>query len=819
MLQPKNYQLTALDELKKYFQTCLRLGNADTAFYETTLNLWGRGISYNPVKELPGLPYVCLRIPTGGGKTLMACFAAGIAQRDLLNLDRSLIVWLVPSKPILDQTLKALKKREHPYRNALESAVGSIEVFAIGEALSLNRSLFESHTVIIVSTIQAFRVEETEGRKVYEQSGHLLDHFSDIPSEIAAKLECYSGSNTPIPSLANVLRTRRPIVIVDEAHNARTPLSFDTLARLGPSCIIEFTATPDLGKLSRDEAKISPDMENRASNVLYSVSAAELKAEQMIKLPIKLEIQSDWKVLLTDAINQRNNLEELAKREEAICGDYLRPIMLLQAQSQLKEHDRLTVDVIEKCLIDEFQIPKEQIVKATSTDHELPDNILSSECPVRFVITVQALREGWDCPFAYILCSVAEMKGSRGVEQILGRILRMPKAKLKTNKDLNYAYAFVSSSSFAQAAETLTDALIENGFKRQEAKDLIAPLKDNQSEIEWDSDSLFSAGREPQVFIPRVKGEFSVPVLAVKVGDLFEQLEEIHLLENDWSLALCEADLLESEYSPDKPAGDFGEIDISKGGQLVASSFIPELQKQIGMLELKLDISEVDLIRWLDQTIYHPDIPMSDMELFLIKAMKYLLGNRSVHLKKLVKDRYRLRNAIDDKVKYHRQQSMKAAFQELLDPETALHISVTPKKCFTYDPEVYPYNEIDTKHYKWKKHYYPKVGKMNGEEFDCAAFLDGLDEVKWWVRNISQKAQHSFWLQTTSDRHFPDFVCLLNDGRYLVVEYKSERDWSNDDSVEKRWIGELWEKRSGGNCFYVMPKGKDLEAIRAKVKL
>jgi len=804
MLFLKDYQQSALDALMDYFAACQRFSNADTAFYETTQASFGRGIPYTPVPELPGLPYICLRIPTGGGKTLVACYAAGIAQRGLLNADRSLILWLVPSNAILEQTLKSLRNRQNPYRNALEAAVGSVEVLNVTEALYLRRASLESGTVVIVSTIQAFRIEETEGRKVYEQSGHLLDHFMDVPEEIALKMEHYADSAKPITSLANVLRSRRPIVIVDEAHNARTPLSFDTLARLGPSCIIEFTATPDTEK--------SP------SNVLYSVSAAELKAQQMIKLPIKLETKTNWKEILSDAISQRDNLEDLAKREEAISGEYLRPIMLLQAQSMLKGHDRLTVEVVEKCLMEDFRIPKEYIARATGVDKELPDDILSPDCKIRYVITIQALREGWDCPFAYVLCSVADMKGSRGVEQILGRILRLPKAKWKSIVELNNAYAFVTSNGFAQAVKGLTDALIDNGFRRQEAKDLIRPMNDCQRDIDWSADSLFYDGGEQSLFAPRVKGEFNVPVLAVQVGDLFEQLEETHLLENEWSLPLCDAKLSDKEYTPEKAIGEYGEIDVSKGGEIVASSFIPDLRNQIRLLELKSDINEVEFIRWLDRTIYHPDISMVDMELFLLKVLKHLTEKRSIKFNHLVKDKYRLRKAIEDKVEEHRRDAMKASFQELLDAETAMHLSVTPMKCFTYDPDIYPYNEVDTHPYRWKKHYYKKVGKMNEEEYECAMFLDNLTEVKWWVRNIERKPQASFWLQTTTDRHYPDFICLLNDERYLAVEYKGLDRWSNDDSKEKRQIGELWESRSSGICLYIMPEGKDFNSIAFKLK-
>lgn len=92
-----------------------------------------------------------------------------------------------------------------------------------------------------------------------------------------------------------------------------------------------------------------------------------------------------------------------------------------------------------------------------------------------------------------------------------------------------------------------------------------------------------------------------------------------------------------------------------------------------------------------------------------------------------------------------------------------------------------------------------------------------LPEVKFCVRNLERKPLHSFWLQTSTDGFYPDFVCLLNDGRYLVVEYKGLQLWSADDACEKREIGELWEARSSGQCLFIMPNGPDFNAIRAKL--
>ncbi|HLA08216.1 MAG TPA: DEAD/DEAH box helicase family protein, partial [Anaerolineales bacterium] len=347
-MQLKTYQQRSLDVLGRYFQNCKQMGNANLAFYATTLEVMGEGINYHEVDELPGLPYVCLRVPTGGGKTLMASHAVSVATREFLGLDHSFVLWLTPSTTIRDQTLKALKDRKHPYRAALESTLGGVTVVELSEALYLSPSTLDTDTVILVTTTQAFRIGDPELRKVYEASGALMSHFDTVPA--SADVDRYENGK-PMPSLANLLRLHRPIVIVDEAQNVRSPLSFETLARFNPSCILEFTATPH--------------REDHSSNVLYSISARELKAESMIKLPLRLETRSDWKELIGDAILKLKELEGLAEAERAGTGDYLRPIMLLQAQPLRAGKQTVSVEVVESCLMEDYNIPAEQIIRAT----------------------------------------------------------------------------------------------------------------------------------------------------------------------------------------------------------------------------------------------------------------------------------------------------------------------------------------------------------------------------------------------------------------------------------------------------------------------
>lgn len=875
-MQLKTYQQRSLDVLGKYFQKCKETGDSADAFYFTTKEVdGGNGRTYNQVDELPGLPYVCLRVPTGGGKTLMASYAVSIATREFLGLDHSFVLWLTPSTTIRDQTLKALKDRTHPYRTALESTLGSVTVLELSEALYLSPSTLNTDTVILVTTTQAFRIGDPELRKVYEASGALMSHFSDLTgfgNLSGLDVQRYENGK-PIPSLANLLRLHRPVVIVDEAQNVRSALSFETLARFNPSCILEFTATPH--------------REDHPSNVLYSISARELKAESMIKLPLRLETRPNWKELIGDAILKLKELDGFAEVERAGTGDYLRPIMLLQAQPLRSGKQTVSVEVVESCLIEDYNIPAEQIIRATGKDDELGDmDLTATNCPVRYIITVQKLREGWDCSFAYVLCSVAEQHSATAVEQIVGRVLRMPKATRKQTPELNMAYAYVASANFIETLNTLADALVENGFEKQEAAQLItqagppdfgplfgyratggetiafkiaeAPALEKISEelaskVRYDSKTqtlelpaditteeieaikpAFKNKESRLAFAQNVKdskaryvvtkttpserGEvFSIPVLAYRQGKFLEQLEETHFLDFDWELPKQNATLTEAEFSTERPAPKQGEVDVDEKGH-VHKEFLKNLKDQLSLLKVDLGWKVSDLVHWLDRNFIHHDLTATETGVYLTALVNNLIEKRKIALDTLVREKYRLRDAVIRKIDEYRKSAHEQAFKSFFDAKSK--VEVTPELVFSFDPLEYPtpVNSLYRGQHDFKKHYYPDVGKFDSnEEKQCAEFIDTLDEVEYWVRNISNQPSRSFWYQTSTDRFYPDFVCKLKDGRYLVVEYKGKDRYPLPEEKEKRDIGELWEKRSRGKCLFVMPKGPDWNAILAKL--
>lgn len=476
----KQYQQSALDSVLAYFQKCHARGSPSLAFTATTEELWGKGLSYHRIEGFAAdMPYFCLRVPTGGGKTWLAAKCAALVNTHLLRTDHSVLLWLVPSKAIRDQTLKLLKNRDTPLHAALAEA-GPVTVLDLDEAKSLTRATLDTSTVVIVATVQAFNREEKDGLKVYQSSGALMQHFENLAEPQRENLLKDGNAVAPC-SLANVLRLRRPFLVVDEAHNNRTELAFSTLAAFNPSGILELTATPDT--------------ENTPSNVLHSVSAVELKAEQMIKLPILLETESDWQKCLAYAADKREQLQAAAEAERRTGTPYLRPLVLVQAQARSKERDTLHWERVLAELIGNQGLSTDHVAVATGERNDLPEiekkyprGIADESCPVRFIITQQALAEGWDCPSAYILASLAGTQSETAVEQLLGRVLRQPGAKARVAQALNQSYAYVMSSDFTSTASALRDRLVAgSGFERKAAEEFVRAGKQEQSHFDLSS--------------------------------------------------------------------------------------------------------------------------------------------------------------------------------------------------------------------------------------------------------------------------------------------------------------------------------------------
>ena len=478
-MELKQYQSDTLSLLRRFFEEA-RIAGPRSAFETVTqepeiaerLGSYAGGYTV-PFEDEPGLPYVCLRLPTGGGKTILGTHAVEVARDAWIEKDYPLVLWLTPTNIIRRQTAEALKNPSHAYRQALDEAFkGRVRVFDIADFTHMRPQDLRDNCCIVVGTIQTLRVRDTEGRKVYAHNENLEPHFWNLATSYAG-LERLDGGDIKF-SFANLLHAHRPLMIVDEAHNAVTGLTREMQSRLNPSAIIEFTATP-----------------RSKSNILYSVTAQELKNEEMIKLPIVLSENDTWQNAVSGAIAKRAELTEFARSESGYGR--IRPIVLFQAQNKNQE---VNVAALRDHLINFEHVPENSIAVATGDQRELDGiDLFDPKCPIEYVITVEALKEGWDCAFAYVFCSVARIQSARNVEQLFGRVLRMPYAKKRESPVLNKAYAYVSEPSFGDAARALVGKLVQMGFEEDEARDNITT--DGQGSLDFNvGGNLFDLGEK-----------------------------------------------------------------------------------------------------------------------------------------------------------------------------------------------------------------------------------------------------------------------------------------------------------------------------------
>jgi type III restriction enzyme len=858
MLKLKKYQEKTLDVLQHYLEQCRFAGAKqayDTVQYERYNSTQFK--PFNPLEGLPEIPYACLRLPTGGGKTLLSAHSIKLAGKAYIESDYPLTLWLVPTNTIKQQTLETLKNPDHPNRKVLDTAFdGRFRVFDITDFRQIRPQDVRDAACVVVSTFASLRVDNTEGRKVYDHDENLEPHFSKISPhtahELTKNMERDEKTGKIKFSFANLLNWQRPLVLVDEAHNAKSPLSEEVLRRVNAACVIEFTATPA-----------------QNSNVIYSVSAAELKAEQMIKLPIILSADHvSWEQAIIGSIQTRQKLEELAAKEK----DYIRPIILFQAENKDKA---ITVEVIEKYLVENEGIPRTQIAIVTGDQRELDSlDLFDPTCPICYVITVQALKEGWDCSFAYVLCSVANTKSVTAVEQLLGRVLRMPYAQTRTQADLNKAYAHVSSQSWPHAVSQLQERLVSMGFEQQEVEEFLytqptlplgnietpplelsfigkpdlsgfseaeqanitvdetplriyqvrvtgnvdealiakltkaTPNKDDKAEIEVKARHYIKQVQKKKS--PSEQGEvFSVPQLCLKFDDELELAErELFLPEEGWNLLDYPTVLDKEAFSVNEQAKQYA-ADIS-GQKIVIKALNQTDQLQLDGIQTTM--TDLDLCRWLDRKLRQPDIKQEHLLEFLRRTVRDLLARADMDLPKLIRGKFILEKVLREQIERYRQQAYDKGYQTCLFGNQA-SVAIDPEAfSFRFDPDNYPANLLYDGRIGFEQHYYPRIGIMNGEEAECAQAIDQNLWVRFWVRNLERQPLLSFWLPTSSDKFYPDFVAQLANGKLLVIEYKGEH-LRGEDAKEKELLGQVWAEKSG-NLFLMAWKkdtqGRDL---------
>ena len=809
-MELKTYQADALKNLTEFLRL-LNAGNSICAAFE---KFWlGRDVNAPKYREnISGVPQVCLKVPTGGGKTFMAAASLKMIF-DELPARNKIVVWLVPSDAILTQTYKNLSDATHAYhRRLVEDFRDQVAVYTKDQLLAgenFSPAEVAEQVSILVLSYDSFRATNKDGRKAYRQNGQLnqfVAHFRDDE-------EFLHGADES--SLIQVIRHYNPIVIVDESHHAATDLSVDMLTNFNPRFILELTATPKV-----------------TSNIIAYVPATALKDADMIKLPVVVyngcHTQAE---VITDAITFRNRLEDYGSR----AG--VRPIVLFQAEAQGKG-DRATFDRIKAELIATHAIPAEQIAIKTADINDLRGvDLMAKNCPVRYVITVNALKEGWDCPFAYILASLANRTSAVDVEQILGRILRRPFTKNFPDEVLNQSYVLTSSADFRQTLDKIVDGLNAAGFTERDyrvAESESPPESESPSESESSPESELPAAQnftaaqdvvaEMEAQALQAAADYQAATENFRDDRAPEERERMtEFFMRDKFKADAREILLPQFFRREESGGLFDAVtDVAIGKENLCENFsLADKDIDISFENLAYEIAAVDVENGEDVPRYkflsdiaakefleHFDKSAPDAQIRQCAAKLAAAVDKDnapasqkifAYVARIVAtfDRERRREAvlhtdvyakkIADKINALKTEHAKKNFLAQVDAR-----KIFAKPSFSLPEKISPVQFQKS----WSNSLYVAEEKVNDWEYRLAAALTRVENVLWWHRN---RAKIGFCLNGFIN-HYPDFIVRMKNGVVLLVEFKGD-DRDNSDSKNKLALGKIWESKAGSDKF------------------
>ena len=720
------------------------------------------------------VPHVCLKVPTGGGKTLL-----GVAALERIKQDTGFVLWIVPTRAIYEQTLKAFKTREHPYRQMFERLSGGKVKLLQKDDRFTRQDVASRLCVMLLMLPSANRKKGKDFLKIFRDSGGYTSFFPEQDdmtanrelSEQLPDLEKNSSGAWVKQSLINVLKLIRPTVILDEAHKAYGPNDKNnrefvkSVNRLNPRFVLELSATPKIG----------------ISNILVNISGAELQAEEMIKLPIEIHSfgNSDWKHTLAETQKKLQQLEREARQLQSRENRYVRPIALVRVQRTGREQrgqGKIHSEDARAYLIRNLSVPEAQIRVQSSENKELAhEDLLSEQCPVRWILTKDALKEGWDCSFAYVLALLDNTTATTAMTQMAGRIMRQPHARrIETSKALNQCYIYCYNKDVGKAVEGVKAGLENEGLTGLSEAVRGHGTGDPPKPITVQRRGTYS---KLKIFLPRVlhkKGKGWRPIDYDR--DILSAVNW-DAIDAGGAVNLDDADTMREVVAT---------VDVQGGGSVSDEAF--ETGEQ-----LSLDY----FVRRLTDMVPNPWQAARIAESFLHKHEgrgdkgSKLLSNR-VYLSEVL--RRRVKEDIDAKAEAvfrHKVASDEVRFQL----ETDERLNYELGRSF----EVFAAKEERTLQ---GEHASPIQRSLfeplfesgfNTLEKDFALYLEKSNAIYWWHRVA---ARQDYYLQGwRRQRVYPDFVaCRKDDGKLLILETKGIHLKGSDDTGYKKKLLETLEE-------------------------
>lgn len=819
-MQLKDYQTKTLDALSVFLERARAQIQDDMDYVEfqrskgkevkapdSLATVWGEAMAagelpegvpeWRSLKDGTGasIPHLCLKLPTGGGKTFIASHAVERIQSEFFDRRTGLVLWVVPSQAIYEQTKAQLWDRGSPLRQVLERAsAGRVKLLEKLDGLTLADT--EDKLCVLLLMLQSTGRESKESLKVFRDSGNYRSFFpeeDDYPANAALKErvpnldladwtegEAPSGHAVIKQSMGNMLRIVRPLIVLDEGHKSYSEIARSTLAGLNPSFVLELSATPNPAH----------------SNVLVNVPGTALKDEEMIKLPLELARveNTSWQGILERAWEHLEGLRDEAETFRTQSGRYIRPIMLVRVDRTGKDQREPGIvhaeDVFEH-LTQKMGVNPDDVRRQTATQKELKgEDLLSEYSSVRVVITKDALREGWDCPFAYSLVVLSPTTAPTALTQMVGRILRQPHAKLTGVENLDKCYVWFTGTDMHDALKRIQKGLSDEGMG-----DLAAYIRAMGGDVPGAPVQRRSARRAA------FKGlKLLVPRVLKREGKGYREIdyERDVLAKVNWeSLSYSRAGTVELDAS-NKARIATGTVDLETGNDLALKG-VPEVKALTDDAPVKIE--RPALIRLLMTVIPNPWQGARILDEALAG-----LGDR-FDLSTIHDSRFLLVDDMREDLARQVDELAESAFRDqVASGDIVFKLVGPPLQDLNWDvPQfvlatVAPEDDLPlfrASGTQVEKSLFEPILKahLNGFERDVALYLDEVDAVHWWHRIA---ARSEWGLQGwRKNKVYPDFLIWADEdkgqSRLIALETKGRHLEGADDTEAKRKLFELLE--------------------------
>ncbi len=727
------------------------------------------------------IPHICFKVPTGGGKTLLAASAL-----ERLHRQTGLTLWVVPTKAIYAQTKAALWNREHPYRQTLERAsAGRVKV--LEKDYPFNRNDIANYLCVMLLMLPATnRQKGKEFLRMFRDSGSYPSFFPEIDDVFGdarllnecPDLECHGQRGSVKQSLFNVFKILRPVVVLDEAHKAYGAKKRESneefarsISRLDPGMVIELSATPNRG----------------ISNLLVDIEGPDLKKEEMIKLPVQVTSfpHAEWQSTLSQAVEELERLDAEAKSLENSTGRYIRPIAVVRVERtgrDQRDGENIHAEDVRDYLEHNLRVPSDTIrVKSAENDELGREDLLSEYSTVKWIITKSALMEGWDCPFAYLLVMLDNTRAQRAITQLVGRVMRQPHAQLTDRESLNQCYVYCHNADVGAVVQQVKNGLEAEGLTGL-GDDVLGGTGAEQADAVWKTVNRRERFRDEDIFLPRVLHTD---------GENWIQLDYArHILPHiDW-LTIEAPD--PSASAPASGRRQSATVDLGDRPPIFYDDLELQIDKTVQVSDFIRHISDV--------------IPNLWYAALIVRRMMGRLEEDDYSEGDIYDRRAYLAQVLREHVKDQVETKSERIFREKLN-EGEIRFDLETGKPNYRMAGSYEIQLGSNDRPLIRKNYEPVQLTLfepvferqfdNDLEKNFAYYLDEQSALQWWHR-VAARQQGEYYLQGWKQgRIYPDFIAMASGGadekRVLIFDTKGEYLAGNLDTEYKKKVLETLE--------------------------